>query len=158
MSSLATIIGMQRISNVFRPDESRRCSELIARGHECSRCGRNATRATNGSCLEPTHNGLWGAAPTGGQIVTKMTGRREERFTSCRERAGMTGKHLITDTFTAQWRHTASQLTRWHDSRYYSCTYDRCRRRVSIVVSFGLISSFNFVLQWLHAAYSFLRS
>lgn len=106
------------ISTVFRPDESRWCFQqaelclLFARGHEC-RCGHTATRAIKGSCLMPLRPGLRDMTLPEWEIVTEIMGRRDEYSTEVRQEAGMTGKHLITDTFTIWWRHMLDPDTQW---------------------------------------------
>lgn len=54
------------------------------------------------------------------EIVMEITGRQNEWCVNGREETGMTGKHLITGTFTDWWRHMCwilhNQLPRGHDT------------------------------------------
>jgi hypothetical protein len=52
--------------------------------------------------MKPLLFGLWDMALTEGEIVMEITGRQNEWCVNGREDIGMTGKHIITGTFTGR--------------------------------------------------------
>jgi hypothetical protein len=97
-----------------------------------------ATRAIKGWSMKPLRSGLWDMTSTEGQIVMEITGSQNGCCENGREETGMTGKHLITDTFTDWWRHMCwilhNQLTRPHDSLQYRCLLYRYSGRLYLTL------------------------
>jgi hypothetical protein len=129
MSSLATIIGRPCISNVFRPDESRRCFQQAELWADRTRSWLQMWTQRN-TCDEE-------AASEAG--TPWILGYGADRARDCDGNNGKTGRMLHqspgrgwNDRETPHYGNfhylvtshcwiLASQLTRWHDSRYYSC-------------------------------------